>query len=59
MGRGGEGMMTDPIKLLNEVKTDPEGQKKLLMVIDWLQFACPYINDPKFNQPAEGRGGEG
>ena len=50
-------MMTDPIKLLNEVKTDPEGQKKLLMVIDWLQFACPYINDPKFNQPAEGRGG--
>lgn len=50
--------MTDPIKLLNEVKTDAEGHKKLLMVIDWLQFACPFLNDPKFYQPAEGRGGE-
>lgn len=56
--RRGNKEMTDPIKLLNEVKTDAEGHKKLLMVIDWLQFACPFLNDPKFYQPAEGRGGE-
>jgi lipopolysaccharide biosynthesis regulator YciM len=32
-------MTTDPIKLLNEIETDSEGRKKLLMVIDWIGFA--------------------